>query len=215
MNGEFYTELQRRASEIDCYVDYDPETHGRVHVYFQGKPLGVILYNTLVTNPNFAQPPERDKVYFKMQELIHEVLEYVTAHQKGICPPYEKFPNGYHSLVNYNDVFLASTKMEHGGYQFVTWQLGKQMDFEIGRYTTDYKIAKRDFAQRSGLVHRNELFSPRELQTIQIAIRHTLDNENISCDLSTPLQEVYLKVFDILQEQETSPHRKNEFEQTF
>ena len=220
MNADMFAELQRRAPEVDCMIAHDSQEAEQVNVYYQGEPLGVVLDGgTLITCAGYTDDPKRNDAYFKLQTLVNDVREYVDAYQHGGYPAYAKLPEGYLSLTNYNRIFLAATKMKSGGYQFATWQLkGKgRTGFYDGHYTTDYKAAKRDFAIRSGLVDKSQIFLQPELQTIQNAVQYTIENRSdMDIDLSKQLQSISLKLADALPElnmDEPTPEA-NRFEQT-
>ena len=73
----------------------------------------------------------------------------------------------YRILADFGDAVLAGHPTERG-VQFVTWE----WDFDRkgvhhGHYfQEDYDAAKRDFATRSGLIQKEQLFSPEQLTEI-------------------------------------------------
>lgn len=217
MNAELLAELQRRALEIDCIIAHDPEEREQVNAYYRGEPLGIVLDGTFITCPDYMENADRNEVYFKMQALINDAREYVGAYQKGTYPAYVQIPEGYRLLTDYNRIFLAATKMELGGYQFVTWQLETNGRTSLcnGRYTTDFTVAKRNFAQRSGLVNKSELFSQAELQAIQNAVQYTLENQpDMGFDPSEQLRLISLRIAHALPEPNAPEQEAKGFEQT-
>ena len=84
----------------------------------------------------------------------------------------------YRILADFGDAVLAGHPTERG-VQFVTWE----WDFDRkgvhhGHYfQEDYDAAKRDFATRSGLVQKEQLFSPEQLTEIFRCCADSVDED--------------------------------------
>lgn len=96
-----------------------------------------------------------DEVYI----YVEEVQTAPTLHISGLS---EKF----HLLADFGGAVLAGRELENGrGYQFVTWIWDyNRTGVSYGHYyDEDFCGAKQDFAVRSGLISKTQLFSPEEL----------------------------------------------------
>ena len=78
-------------------------------------------------------------------------------------------------LADFGGAVLAGQERENGqGYQFVTWIWDyDRTGVSHGHYyEDDFQSAKRDFAVRSGLIPRAQLFTPEELTELYRAAEH-------------------------------------------
>lgn len=79
---------------------------------------------------------------------------------------------GYRLLAEYNHIVLAMKDSYQYRPECVTW--GRSLDgknvFQGHYYAENYDAAKKDFAVRSGLISKDELFSKEELTAISHAI---------------------------------------------
>ena len=74
---------------------------------------------------------------------------------------------------------LAGRERENGwGYQFVTWLWDYNRNgVSLGHYyEDDYHAAKQDFAVRSGLISKAQLFSDEELSELYRSTDYLLEN---------------------------------------
>lgn len=56
--------------------------------------------------------------------------------------------------------------------------------------SNNYTAAKRDFAVRSGLIRREQLFSPEQLTELSRCVQAVLDDQNeLTCDQEALLRE--------------------------
>lgn len=108
-----------------------------------------------------------DEVY----TYVEEVQTAPTLHISGLS---EKF----HLLADFGGAVLAGRELENGrGYQFVTWIWDyNRTGVSYGHYyDEDFCGAKQDFAVRSGLISKTQLFSPEELTELYRATDYLLD----------------------------------------
>ena len=81
-------------------------------------------------------------------------------------------------LADFNGTVLAGVQGKHGGH-FVTW------DWDYGHtgvchghyFMEDYAGAKQDFAVRSGLIQKAQLFSPEQLTEIYRCCADSVDGD--------------------------------------
>lgn len=117
-----------------------------------------------------------DKLHEKIQPIVCDVDEYLRAMDNGTELKERDFDMPYLKLAEYNEVVLAGTKHSNGSFEFVIWSYKNNSLFH-GNYTTDYKVAREDFATRSGLVNKKLLFNKNELIEIYRCIEDILGNE--------------------------------------
>lgn len=84
----------------------------------------------------------------------------------------------YRILADFNGTVLAGTHSKHG-VQFVTWDWDyNRTGVSHGHYfMEDYDGAKRDFAIRSGLIHKEQLFSPEQMTEIYRCCADSVDGD--------------------------------------
>ena len=122
---------------------------------------------TLMLRRFKLRPPSADEVY----TYVEEVQTAPTLHISGLS---EKF----HLLADFGGAVLAGRELENGrGYQFVTWIWDyNRTGVSYGHYyDEDFCGAKQDFAVRSGLISKTQLFSPEELTELYRATDYLLD----------------------------------------
>ena len=84
----------------------------------------------------------------------------------------------YRILADFGGTVLAGTPSKHG-VQFVTWD----WDYDCtgvshGHYFMEnYDAAKRDFATRSGLIQKEQLFSPEQMAEIYRCCADSVDGD--------------------------------------
>jgi hypothetical protein len=97
----------------------------------------------------------------------------------------------YRLLADFNGVVLAGHATRYG-VQFVTWDWDyEKTGVTQGHYmSNNYTAAKQDFAVRSGLIRRGQLFSPEQLTELSRCVQAVLDDQNeLTCDQETLLRE--------------------------
>ena len=84
----------------------------------------------------------------------------------------------YRILADFNGTVLAGTHSKYG-IQFVTWDWDyDRTGVSHGHYfMEDYDGAKQDFATRSGLIHKEQLFSPEQLTEIFRCCADSVDED--------------------------------------
>ena len=106
------------------------------------------------------------------------MLEYTSAVEQA--PPLKaiSLKEDFRLLADFGGAVLAGRELENGwGYQFVTWiwDYGRVGVSHGNYYQGDYQGAKQDFAVRSGLISKAQLFSPEQLTELYRASEYLLD----------------------------------------
>ena len=84
----------------------------------------------------------------------------------------------YRIRADFGDTVLAGTPSKHG-VQFVTWDWDyDRTGLSHGHYFMEnYDGAKQDFAIRSGLIHKEQLFSPEQMTEIYRCCADSVDGD--------------------------------------
>lgn len=162
MTNEFFAELARclRKQEIDSKINQD-------------KRLEVFLL------PEMSGNDEAGDLYHEVAQTADEVWDYVEAVQTSDLLSVSGLSEEFHLLADFGGALLAGREREQGsGYQFVTWIWDY---YRTGvcyghYYEDDFTAAKQDFAVRSGLISKAQLFSPEELTELYRGIDYFLEN---------------------------------------
>ena len=91
--------------------------------------------------------------------------------------------DGYKVLADFNDIVLAGIQSKYG-VQFVTWDWSLDHKgvchghYYTGLYSSgNYDAAKRDFAVRSGLIQKDQLFTPEQMTEIYRCCADSVDGD--------------------------------------
>ena len=105
-------------------------------------------------------------MYHRVAQTADEVYTYVEEVQTAPTLHISGLSEKFHLLADFGGAVLAGRELENGrGYQFVTWIWDyNRTGVSYGHYyDEDFCGAKQDFAVRSGLISKTQLFSPEEL----------------------------------------------------
>lgn len=114
----------------------------------------------------------------RAEELVGTVREYVEAVQNAPLLHASGLHEDFHLLADFGGAVLAGRERPGGaGYQFVTWTWDyDRTGVSHGHYYDgNFQSAKQDFAVRSGLISRAQLFTPEELTELYRATDHFLE----------------------------------------
>ena len=152
--------------------------NGSVDVLWAGAVLcqamdsGAIHYHS----PDVADG--RSDAFHKVLDVTRTVSEYMR--QLETAPPLvcTGLRDGFKLLAEFNGTVFAGRKYGSiPGHQFVTWSRTYDgTGVTQGHYIDDYETAKKDFAERSGLVQKGRQFSDEQLAEIYRCIHETLDS---------------------------------------
>ena len=177
MEKKFFVELSRRL-----YVDGIESTareDKRLEISLHGRPvLSVTPAGDVFLLPAGSKNEAASELYHQVAAAADEVYSYVEAVQTAPLLRTSGLYEEFHLLADFGGAVLAGQERENGqGYQFVTWV----WDYDHARvshghyYEDDFQGAKQDFAVRSGLISRAQLFAPEELTELYRATDYLLE----------------------------------------
>ena len=141
---------------------------GKLRVPLDGAPLCEVTENGGITYRNEdINEPERVAAKDMVYEIVRNTAEYMRQMETAPFLKADGLEDGYKVLADFNGTVLAGTPSKHGVH-FVTW------DWAYGHtgvchghyFMENYAGAKQDFAIRSGLIQKEQLFTPEQLTEI-------------------------------------------------
>ena len=177
MENKYFAELARRLRAAGITAGH-PEKN-RLTVLLNNQPvLSVSAGSDVFLLPAGSNQPEAGELYHKVAQTADEVYAYVEAVQTAPLLHVSGLSEKFHLLADFGGAVLAGRELENGwGYQFVTWIWDHdRTGVSHGHYyEEDFQGAKQDFAVRSGLISKAQLFSPEELTQLYRATDYLLD----------------------------------------
>lgn len=177
MENKYFAELARRLRAAGITAGH-PEKN-RLTVLLNNQPvLSVSAGSDVFLLPAGSNQPEAGELYHKVAQTADEVYAYVEAVQTAPLLHASGLSEEFHLLADFGGAVLAGRELENGwGYQFVTWIWDHdRTGVSHGHYyEEDFQGAKQDFAVRSGLISKAQLFSPEELTQLYRATDYLLD----------------------------------------
>lgn len=177
MENKYFAELARRLRAAGITAGR-PEKN-RLTVLLNNQPvLSVSAGSDVFLLPAGSNQPEAGELYHKVAQTADEVYAYVDAVQTAPLLHASGLSEKFHLLADFGGAVLAGRELENGwGYQFVTWIWDHdRTGVSHGHYyEEDFQGAKQDFAVRSGLISKAQLFSPEELTQLYRATDYLLD----------------------------------------
>lgn len=177
MENKYFAELARRLRAAGITAGH-PEKN-RLTVLLNNQPvLSVSAGSDVFLLPAGSNQPEAGELYHKVAQTADEVYAYVEAVQTAPLLHASGLSEKFHLLADFCGAVLAGRELENGwGYQFVTWIWDHdRTGVSHGHYyEEDFQGAKQDFAVRSGLISKAQLFSPEELTQLYRATDYLLD----------------------------------------
>ena len=177
MENKYFAELARRLRAAGITADH-PEKN-RLTVLLNNQPvLSVSAGSDVFLLPAGSNQPEAGELYHKVAQTADEVYAYVEAVQTAPLLHASGLSEKFHLLADFGGAVLAGRELENGwGYQFVTWIWDHdRTGVSHGHYyEEDFQGAKQDFAVRSGLISKAQLFLPEELTQLYRATDYLLD----------------------------------------
>jgi len=134
---------------------------------------------------------EREDALHEVTQTAETVSEYIKLMDAAPLLKAQGLDKTYRLLADFNGVVLAGHATRYG-VQFVTWDWDyEKTGVTQGHYmSNNYIAAKQDFAVRSGLIRRGQLFSPEQLTELSRCVQAVLDDQNeLTCDQETLLRE--------------------------
>ena len=212
MENKYFAELARRLRAAGITAGR-PEKN-RLTVLLNNQPvLSVSAGSDVFLLPAGSNQPEAGELYHIVAQTADEVYAYVDAVQTAPLLHASGLSEEFHLLADFGGAVLAGRELENGwGYQFVTWIWDHdRTGVSHGHYyEEDFQGAKQDFAVRSGLISKAQLFSPEELTQLYRATDYLLDEGPEPEDgqlkaLQTSRTKIEYTVPDLAERLEQSP----------
>ena len=125
-----------------------------------------------------ADTPQAEDALYRVEDIAAKTLEYMTAMEAAPQLKASGLDGDYRILADFGGTVLAGTPSKYG-VQFVTWDWDYDRTGVVhGHYFMEnYDAAKRDFATRSGLIQKEQLFSPEQLTEIFRCCADSVDED--------------------------------------
>lgn len=172
--------------------DASPPTDGLMPIFLDGLPLcritdiGAVRYRE-----SDLGNAEREDALHQVTDTAQTVAEYMRLMDTAPILQADGLDENYQLLADFSGVVLAGHATRYG-VQFVTWDWDyEKTGVTQGHYmSNNYTAAKQDFAVRSGLIRREQLFSPEQLTELSRCVQAVLDDQNeLTCDQEALLRE--------------------------
>lgn len=177
LENKYFTELAHRLQAAGITTGH-PERN-QLTVLLNDQPvLFVSSESDVFLLPAGSNPPEASELYHKVAQTAEEVYAHVEAIQTAPLLHASGLSEKFHLLADFGGAVLAGRELGNGwGYQFVTWIWDHdRTGVSHGHYyEEDFQGAKQDFAVRSGLISKAQLFLPEELTQLYRATDYLLD----------------------------------------
>ena len=151
----------------------------RLCVLLDGLPLCEVTESGGITYRNEdIDEPERIDAKDKVYEIVKTTAEYMRQMETAPFLKADGLEDGYKVLADFNGTVLAGVQSKHGVH-FVTW------DWAYGHtgvchghyFMENYAGAKQDFAIRSGLIQKEQLFTPEQMTVIYRCCADSVDGD--------------------------------------
>ena len=125
-----------------------------------------------------ADTPQAEDALYRVEDIAAKTLEYMTAMEFAPQLKASGLDGDYRILADFGGTVLAGTPSKYG-VQFVTWDWDYDRTGVVhGHYFMEnYDAAKQDFATRSGLIQKEQLFSPEQLTEIFRCCADSVDED--------------------------------------
>ena len=167
------------------------EDNGLLPVKWNGQPLcrisadGVVRYDSQTVS-DF----DLDDALAEATSVTMTVTEYMRLMEQAPDLKASGLESGFKLLGEFNDVVLAC-RMTRFGANFVTWNWDRDhSSVDNGHYFMEnYKGAKQDLAVRSGLVRKEQIFTPEQLIEVYRSILDALESDHPITDARREILE--------------------------
>ena len=178
MNREQFFQELRTALHREGFTP-QPEQDELLPVEWDGLPLCRITADGGVRYwQEDVATPERERACERATDLACTVREYMTLLEQAPPLQAQSLTGDYRLLADFNGAVLAAhpTRL---GVQFVTWDWDYDRTGVVhGHYFMEnYDGAKQDFATRSGLIQKEQVFSPEQLTEIFRCCADSVDED--------------------------------------
>ena len=160
-----------------------------------------------------ADTPQAEDALFRVEYIAAKTLEYMTAMEAAPRLKASGLDGDYRILADFGDAVLAGHPSERG-VQFVTWEWDWDREgVHHGHYFQNgYEEAKHDFVRCSGLLPREALFEPEQLDEIHRALAFVCEqDEGLSIGRKKEIKAIMEQLKCLLPE---SPEQTRTMEQS-
>ena len=157
--------------------------------------------------------PQAEDALYRVEDIAAKTLEYMTAMETAPRLKVGGLTGDYRILADFGDAVLAGHPSERG-VQFVTWEW--DWDYKgvhHGHYFQNgCEEAKHDFVRRSGLLPKEALFEPEQLDEIHRALAFVCEqDEGLSIGREKEIKTIMEQIKCLLPE---SPEQTRTMEQS-
>lgn len=179
------TEQQFRYLEEVCIslhrigFETQPLENSQLPVQWNGTPLCRITgKESVFYRREDVNTPQAGDALLCIEGIAARTLEYMTIMETAPQLKVSGLEGDYRILADFNGAVLAGVQSEHGVH-FVTWNwdYGHTGVCHGHYFMEDYAGAKQDFAVRSGLIQKAQLFSPEQLTEIYRCCADSVDGD--------------------------------------
>ena len=160
-----------------------------------------------------ADTPHAEAALYRVEDIAAKTLEYMTAMEAAPQLKASGLDGDYRILADFGDAVLAGHPTERG-VQFVTWEWDwDRKGVHHGHYFQNgYEEAKHDFVRRSGLLPKEALFEPEQLDEIHRALAFVCEqDEGLSIGREKEIKTIMEQIKCLLPE---SPEQTRTMEQS-
>ena len=191
-----------------------PVEGDQLPVHWNGTPLcritgkGSVFYRR-----EDADTPQAEDALYRVEYIAAKTLEYMTAMEAAPQLKGSGLDGDYRILADFGDAVLAGHPSERG-VQFVTWEWDwDRKGVHHGHYFQNgCEEAKHDFVRRSGLLPKEALFEPEQLDEIHRALAFVCEqDEGLSIGREKEIKAIMEQLKCLLPE---SPEQTRTMEQS-
>ena len=160
-----------------------------------------------------ADTPQAEDALYRVEDIAAKTLEYMTAMEAAPQLKASGLDGDYRILADFGDAVLAGHPTERG-VQFVTreWDWDYKGVHHGHYFQNGCEEAKHDFVRRSGLLPKEALFEPEQLDEIHRALAFVCEqDEGLSIGREKEIKTIMEQIKCLLPE---SPEQTQTMEQS-
>ena len=171
--GEVRAYLHRAGFETTQIED------SQLLVEWNGTPLcRIIGKGSVLCRREDVNTSQAENAFLCVEDIAARTLEYMTIMETAPSLKADGLEDGYKVLADFNGTVMAGVQSKYGVH-FVTW------DWDYGHtgvchghyFMENYAGAKQDFAVRSGLIQKEQLFTPEQMTEIYRCCADSVDGD--------------------------------------
>lgn len=139
---------------------------------------------------------EREDALHQVTQEVETVSEYMRLMETGPLLKAQGLAEDYKLLADFNGVVLAGHHTRFG-VQFATWDWDcDRTGVSQGHYMSNYyEAAKQDFAVRSGLIQKQQIFSLEQLTELYRCASNELGNNfNLTYEQEKSIDNIRMQI---------------------